>query len=86
MGQYFGSYGQQTIGLEDYAVGLETLFGQDEDQLRKFAFKIFDANQDKKLSETDMFELMRWASAIKGGYFQQDQEQFLANAEIIDIN
>jgi Ca2+-binding EF-hand superfamily protein len=55
MGQYFGSYGQQTIGLDAYADGLEALFGQDEEALRKFAFKIYDANQDKKLSESDMF-------------------------------
>ena len=29
---------------------------------------------------------MAWASAIKGGYYQQDQETFLANAEIVDID
>jgi hypothetical protein len=29
---------------------------------------------------------LAWASAIKGGYYQQDQETFLANAEIVDID
>jgi Ca2+-binding EF-hand superfamily protein len=69
MSSNFGDY-STNISLEMYATGLESLFGQDEDGLRKFAFKIFDVNNDKKVSEYDMFELMGMASHIKGGYYQ----------------
>ena len=29
-----------------------------------------DFNNDKKVSENDMFDLMKLTSAIKGGYYQ----------------
>ncbi len=49
----------QNIDIQAYCDGLEKLFNQDYIGLKKFAFKIFDINQDKKLSENDMFELMK---------------------------
>lgn len=65
---YFGNY-QVSINFEIYCKGLETLFTQDEETLKEIAFQILDLNQDKKLSENDMFDLMKMTSAIKGGYY-----------------
>lgn len=30
--------------------------------LKGFAFKIYDANNDKRLSESDLFQMMMWSS------------------------
>jgi hypothetical protein len=38
------------------------MFNRDENALRKLAFEIFDVNKDKKLSENDMFDLMKMCS------------------------
>lgn len=38
------------------------MFNRDENALRKLAFELFDMNKDKKLSENDMFDLMKAAS------------------------
>ena len=40
----------------------------DERKLKELAFQIFDCNGDKKVSENDMFELMKITSGVKGGY------------------
>lgn len=40
----------------------------DERKLKELAFQIFDVNGDKKVSENDMFELMKITSGVKGGY------------------
>ena len=58
LGPFFGNY-IQTITFQSYCDGLELLFQQDERGLKEFAFKILDMNNDKRISENDMFELMK---------------------------
>jgi Ca2+-binding EF-hand superfamily protein len=41
------------------------LFNQDDKELKKFAFKIFDINNDGKLSENDLYDLMQLTSSNK---------------------
>lgn len=60
------------------------LFQQDEKGLKEFAWKIMDMNNDKKLSENDMFDLMKQTSAIKGGYYMNPDLH--KNAEILLLN
>jgi len=43
-----------------------------------------DMNNDKKLSENDMFDLMRQTSAVKGGYYQNPDLH--KNLEILPLN
>lgn len=38
------------VNLEGYCRSLEKIFQSDDQELKKFAFKIFDTNNDKKLS------------------------------------
>ena len=64
MGEFF-NYTQPAISLGEFAGGVEMLFSRSEEELRRFAFKIYDANGDKLLSEQDMFDLLRWSGAIK---------------------
>ena len=68
--EYFDSLtkGQTQFKLEDYQDKMERLFNMDERKLKELAFQIFDCNNDKKVSENDMFELMRITSGVKGGY------------------
>lgn len=66
MGPYLGNYNQNTISIDDFAQGLEMLFNRDEIALRKLAFEIFDINKDKKVSENDMFDLMKMCSGHHG--------------------
>ena len=73
------------VDFTAYCDALESLFNQDENQLKKFAFKIFDINGDKKLSENDLFDLMKFCSAQKGGYFKQSQEDYLKQAKILHL-
>jgi hypothetical protein len=63
-----------------YCDGLEELFNQDVSELKRFAFKIFDVNQDKKLSENDMFELMKSCQTLK------DEKDKSDPAEILHLN
>ena len=63
---YFGGF-QLAIDMNVYCDNLETLFNQDEVALKKFAFKIFDVNGDGKVSENDLFELMKMCQGNKGG-------------------
>ena len=60
------------------------MFNQDENGLKDLAFQIFDLNNDKKLSEKDMFELMEVSSAVKGGYYKNPDLN--KNTEIIPLN
>ncbi len=62
MGNGFLNFQTSTISLDEFASGLENLFNRDENALRKLAFEIFDVNKDKKLSENDMFDLMKMCS------------------------
>ena len=64
MGEFL-NYTQPNINLKDFADGVELLFNKSEEDLRRFAFKIYDANGDKHLSEQDMFDLLRWSGDIK---------------------
>jgi len=48
----------QNVELESYAKNLDTVFNQDQNALRKFAFKIFAMTHDDKLTENDMFMFM----------------------------
>lgn len=50
MGEFL-NYTQPNINLKDFADGVEILFNKSEEDLRRFAFKIYDANGDKQLSE-----------------------------------
>jgi hypothetical protein len=64
------------------------LFNKDENELKKFAFKIFDTNGDGVLSENDMFELMQQCQGIvgiKGGFLSQTKDQFIKEQEIIPL-
>jgi Ca2+-binding EF-hand superfamily protein len=67
MSQFLSNYTQATISLDEFAQGLELMFNRDENALRKMAFEIFDVNKDKKLSENDMFDLMKMCSGTRGG-------------------
>ena len=49
------------------------MFNRDENALRKMAFEIFDVNKDKKLSENDMFDLMKMCSGTKPKADEQPQ-------------
>lgn len=55
------------IDFETYCTKLETFFNRDELELKKFAFKIFDTNGDDKVSEADLFELVRMCTGLKEG-------------------
>lgn len=83
LGPYFGNY-VQTITFQIYCDGLEMLFQLDEKGLKEFAYKVMDMNNDKKLSENDMFDLMKQTSAVKGGYYQNPDLH--KNAEILPLN
>ena len=45
----FGSY-LPSVNFQMYCDGLEGLFNKDEKGLKEFAFRLFDVNNDKKLS------------------------------------
>lgn len=77
LGDFKSAQSQTHLDFESYAKHLENFFNQDENELKKFAFKIFDVNADNRLSEQDMFDMMKYCSAIKGGYYMQKQENFL---------
>jgi len=49
--------------FENYCLIIEKIFNQNDDELKKFAFRIFDMNKDKKLSQKDMFDLMHSTSS-----------------------
>ena len=46
-----------------YCESIENLVNQDEYQLKQFAFKVLDIGNDKKLSEADLFQIMKIASS-----------------------
>lgn len=83
LGPYFSNY-VQTITFPTFCDGLESLFQQDEKGLKEFAYKVMDMNNDKKLSENDMFDLMKHTSAVKGGYYQNPELH--RNADILPLN
>ena len=83
LAEFFGNF-NQNLNFLTYCDGLEKMFNKDEHELKKFAFKIFDVTHDKKLSENDMFELMKMTSAVKGGYFNNPELE--RNQEIIPLN
>lgn len=53
--------------ISDYCKYLEKMFNRDEAELKKFAFKIFDVNNDGRISESDLFELIRMCQGLKEG-------------------
>ena len=53
----FNNYMPQLL-FEPYCDGLTSIFDQPERDLKKLAFKIFDINNDGKLSENDLYDLM----------------------------
>jgi Ca2+-binding EF-hand superfamily protein len=55
------------VEIQDYCTKLENLFNKDEIDLKKFAFKIFDVNNDGRVSENDLFELLRMCQGLKEG-------------------
>ena len=55
-----------------YCERLEILFNKKEEELKQFAFQIFDVNGDKRLSESDLFELMKICTFNKPGAAQSD--------------
>eukprot|EP00347_Sterkiella_histriomuscorum_P024204 403331951 len=48
--------------LNQYCESIEAFANQDISMLRQFTFKIIDINNDRKLSENDMFQLMKYCS------------------------
>lgn len=60
----FGNF-VQNIDEHDYIHGIESIFNQDERNLKKFAFKLFDTNADGIVSDNDMFEVMKLCNGIK---------------------
>ena len=64
----FGNF-DVSLNFEIYCKGLEKLFNQEDEILKKIAFDILDLTNDKKLSENDMFDLIKMTSFIKGGYY-----------------
>jgi len=49
--------------FENYCLIIEKMFNQDDEELKKFAFKIFDLDMDTVLSYKDMFDLMHNTSS-----------------------
>ena len=45
--------------------------------MRKIAFEIFDVNKDKKLSENDMFDLMKLCNGNKEKGEKKEEAQLL---------
>lgn len=69
MGAYLNHFTQATISLDDFALGLDNLFNSNSSKdpndvvaLKKIAFGLYDINKDNKLSENDLFELMKMSS------------------------
>ena len=54
--------------------------------LKKIAFDIFDLTNDKKLSENDMFDLIKMTSAIKGGYYQNPDPHLHLKQKVQPLN
>ena len=89
LGEFKSAQSQTHLDFESYSKHLENFFNQDENELKKFAFKIFDVNADNRLSEQDMFDMMKYCSAIKGGYYNQletAQEDFLKQQEMSKLH
>lgn len=63
---YFGNFNTGGIDLSAYCDVMEQIFNQDERGLKDFAFKLFDINNDKRISENDLFELMKMMSFANG--------------------
>ena len=51
LGDFKSAQSQTHLDFDSYIKHLENFFNQDENELKKFAFKIFDVNGDNKLSE-----------------------------------
>ena len=50
------------IDFSFYCDYIENFVNQNEQALKGFVFKILDANNDKRLSESDLFQIMMWSS------------------------
>ena len=55
------------VEIHDYCIKLENMYNRDISDLKKFAFRIFDVNNDGKVSESDLFELIRMCQGLKEG-------------------
>ena len=74
------------MNFENYCKGLEKLFNQDDEVLKRVAFDIFDLNNDKKVSENDIFELIKITSFIKGGYFKNPDPNLHLKQKVLPLN
>jgi Ca2+-binding EF-hand superfamily protein len=83
MGEFL-NYTQPNIPLKDFADGVDMLFNKSEEDLRRFAFKIYDANGDNKLSEQDMFDLLRWSGANKDAHVEIEKLRPIDRFDLFD--
>lgn len=63
------------LSFEDYCTGIENIFGQDDEGLKKLAFKLLDFNNDRKVSERDL-------NMIVGGIKNDPEKE---NSKLIKI-
>lgn len=61
---YFDSFSIQITGQE-YIRKIEKMFNEDDNTLKKFAFKIFAVNSFDQITESDLFELIKMCQGNK---------------------
>ena len=76
----------QSMEIDNYCQLMEKIFNQDDASLKRLAFKIFDTNQDKKVSEKDMFELMNMCTGQgKPGHISVMDDHHFKDNEILKL-
>lgn len=76
----------QSMEIDNYCLLMEKIFNQDDASLKRLAFKIFDTNQDKKVSEKDMFELMNMCTGQgKPGHISVMEDHNFKDNEILKL-
>ena len=61
--------------FENYCLIIEKMFNQDDEKLKKFAFKIFDLHADGVLDYKDMFDLMHNTSSNHSKVYMLQPEE-----------